>query len=274
VTLILRSHLRTTSVIFVAQALCFVSACLEKAKKDRDEILCFLFVLSHCNVGYGYLTAKLTKTQRQLMHALKNVGLIYLHEDRFYPSAIVINMFFNRSNIASGHRSSVAGHNHVSIIVETNFQVLAYLESDLHFAMICLFVDSRTIIRFPNMVVGSITRDSAKESFGMGIKASQIIDFLQAHAHPNIKDRTNVVPENVSDQLLLWEREQHRINTQDAVLIELEDIAWGEARDYLFDKLLEFARQLKVYIWCDDVNKIIAVCPEGFEQLKSFAAQL
>ena len=124
------------------------------------------------------------------------------------------------------------------------------------------------------MVIGSITRESAKESFGMGIKALQIIEFLQAHAHPKISGRANVVPENVSDQLLLWERERHRISSQNAVVIDLEDIAWGEAKDTLFDKLLELARQLQVYLWSDDVNKVIAVTPEGFEQLQSCAAHI
>jgi hypothetical protein len=45
----------------------------------------------------------------------------------------------------------------LTIIVETNFQVVAYVNSNLHLAMLSLFVDTRTMIRLPNMVSSAIS---------------------------------------------------------------------------------------------------------------------
>jgi len=37
--------------------------------------------------------------------------------------------------------------------------------------------------QFPNLIVGAVTRSSTQKAFALGIKASQIIAFLEAHAH-------------------------------------------------------------------------------------------
>lgn len=49
------------------------------------------------------------------------------------------------------------------IIVESNFKVYAYTSSPLYQAILQLFM--REDYRFPNLVVGMLTRESLKEAF-------------------------------------------------------------------------------------------------------------
>ena len=35
--------------------------------------------------------------------------------------------------------------------------------------------------------------------------------------------RTSIIPQNVSDQLLLWEAENYRVQTEEAAIVELGD---------------------------------------------------
>ena len=243
-------------------------ACIQNSKQYLEEILSFIFTTSYCQFGSGYSISALSDSQRRLLQLLIDWGVVYCPSQSkyFYPCRIALSLLHKPSE-----EEIVTNHKNISIIVETNFQVLAYLETDLHFAMICLFVDATTMIRFGNMVIGSITRQSAKESFKIGISSAQIIDFLEVHAHPRVRGKSKIVPENVSDQLILWEREKFRINVSDAMFIDVSELAWGEKRDFLFESLCNQASLLGVCLWSDPVKKRLAVTPDGYLQLQSFA---
>lgn len=43
------------------------------------------------------------------------------------------------------------------------------------------------VTRFPNLVVGVLTRDSVRQALRGGITADQIISYLEQHAHPNVR---------------------------------------------------------------------------------------
>lgn len=68
------------------------------------------------------------------------------------------------------------------MIVESNFKVYAYTDSDLYRAILRLFMREDYI--FKNLVVGMLTRESLKEAFKKRITAKQIIGFIETHAHP------------------------------------------------------------------------------------------
>lgn len=65
-----------------------------------------------------------------------------------------------------------------------HFQVYAYTDSNLQVALLGLFTE--LLYRFPNLVVGVMTRDSVRQAFRGGITADQIISYLEQHAHPNV----------------------------------------------------------------------------------------
>lgn len=129
-------------------------------------------------------------------------------------------------------------------------------DNPLQTAVLNLFVSLKS--RFPNLVVGNLTRDSVKKALTNGITADQvcrrnmqqirtytlfavqIIKYLTAHAHPQmrknvsdsaetlwhrrIKDRSQnpMVPVTVQDQIRLWELERNRLKSQEGMLYKIK----------------------------------------------------
>ena len=251
----------------------------------------------------------MTKSQKQLVFEFSKIGLIYMRSilsTRFYPTKAAINMLFkstrsdsentqknengeNNANSSSGSGSGISGidgpgsgpgsagkvqsrvgHHALHIIVETNLQVIAYVTSDLHLAMLKLFVD--LAIRMPNMAIGKITRERSKEAFRMGIRASQIIEFLLSHAHPRVLQRESIVPDNVSDQLLLWEAERYRVQADEVILLEFIELR-GMTRQ-IFSDIFNYAKKLNVCLWGNELKMVLAVKPEGTEHVHAYAEEL
>ncbi|CAM9500545.1 unnamed protein product [Ectocarpus sp. 6 AP-2014] len=229
----------------------------------RDELLAFLFQLSYCKVGDAYPLGALTQTQRDLAQDFVELGLLFKRKaksTRFYPTSIAVNLIFGSS--PSGDAGGAGGggaqrkpqpagglgggkredDTSIHIIVETNFQVIAYTRSKLHFAMLSLFLELRALL--PNAIVGAITRESMRKALSTGIKGRQVLDFLKWHAHPVVRRRTPVVPENIADQVLLWERERDRMEHRDGVLV---DVSYA-SRD-AFRGMTEFANAKQGLLW-------------------------
>lgn len=76
------------------------------------------------------------------------------------------------------------------------------------------------VLRFPNLVVGVLTRDSIRQALRGGITAEQIIGYLTQHAHPQMlqNERKHPLPPTVVDQIKLWELERNRLTYSDGVL--------------------------------------------------------
>jgi transcription initiation factor TFIIH subunit 4 len=259
--------------------------------QNQEEALVLFFLLSDCKFGNCYPIEALTRSQKQLIFEFSKIGLIYMRSimsTRFYPTRAAINMLQKSSRSSEGDQSirSAGGDSALEIpkssartlrscgtthtlqvIVETNMQVIAYATSDLHLAMLKLFVD--LAVRMPNMAIGKITRERSKEAYRMGIRASQIIEFLQSHAHPKALARESVVPDNVSDQLLLWEAERYRVQADDVVLLEFAAVR-GMTRS-IFNSIFTYAKKLNVCVWGSESKLILALKPEGEEHVLIFA---
>jgi transcription initiation factor TFIIH subunit 4 len=259
--------------------------------QNQEEALVLFFLLSDCKFGNCYPIEALTRSQKQLIFEFSKIGLIYMRSimsTRFYPTRAAINMLQKSSRSSEGDQSirsaggdsalelpkssartlRSCGTTHtLQVIVETNMQVIAYATSDLHLAMLKLFVD--LAVRMPNMAIGKITRERSKEAYRMGIRASQIIEFLQSHAHPKALARESVVPDNVSDQLLLWEAERYRVQADDVVLLEFAAVR-GMTRS-IFNSIFTYAKKLNVCVWGSESKLILALKPEGEEHVQTFA---
>lgn len=74
--------------------------------------------------------------------------------------------------------------------------------------------------RFPNLVVGVLTRDSVRQALRGGITAEQIIGYLRQHAHPQMlqAEGKHPLPPTVVDQIKLWELERNRLTYTEGVL--------------------------------------------------------
>ena len=94
----------------------------------------------------------------------------------------------------------------ICVIMSSKIFLTPYLDNPLQIAVLGLFVSLK--YRFPNLVVGSVTRESVKEALSSGISADQvclsiieqfmqlmmssqfsfkIISYLVTHAHPQMR---------------------------------------------------------------------------------------
>lgn len=70
--------------------------------------------------------------------------------------------------------------------------------------MLGLFCNVLNFRRLPNVIFYSITRDSVKDAFRLGITARQILRFLKMHAHPRLRmGGQPLIPTNIEDQIWL-----------------------------------------------------------------------
>jgi transcription initiation factor TFIIH subunit 4 len=249
------------------------------------EVLSLLFKLAYCEYGQWYILGKdLTKPQKELLKEFAELGIIAIErsgcgEDRgkaqgqikFFPTKVAIEMIYDSSlgsSYASKTRevqaSTTAGE--LMLITETTFQVTAYLTSDLHYEMIQLFLDIE--VRMPGMTMGRITREKAHSAFRKNITAPQIIDFLQMYAHPLAKANDPIVPENVTDQLVLWENETKRIDAALVTLYDTHKLYGDEYAVISYQKLKDIAIQCQGLVWFNDNSALLAVKQDIAEVLE------
>ena len=240
----------------------------ENSEELRREALLFLICLSYCKVGRGYRATELSKPMRQIMKDLALFGLLYVCKigkvTLFFPTRVAVNLVVgglsdstsstttaSESTSLSALSSSAAAtkaleielesatpsKNHIALIVQTNFQVAAYTTSSLHMAMLGLFCDVNTLRRLPNVIFFRISRDSVKNAFKLGIEASQILRWMKMHAHPKLRTGDqDLIPSNVEDQIILWDRERTRVHTQEVFMLQCNgDKEYDAVRQYAID---------------------------------------
>ncbi|KAJ9099238.1 hypothetical protein QFC21_004118 [Naganishia friedmannii] len=132
------------------------------------------------------------------------------------------------------------------LILETNYKVYAYTSNELQIAILNLFVDIR--VRYPNLIVGKLERDTVKRAMEEGITASQIISYLSTHAHPQMQKNNPLLPITVVDQLHLWDKERNRLDTNEGVLFKLR-------QKHLYEDAVSHAKTLGSLIYHAESNR-------------------
>ncbi|MCL7026080.1 hypothetical protein MKW94_021520 [Papaver nudicaule] len=178
---------------------------------DSADLISFLLELSFHATGQAYNTSTLDEVQRSAVKDLADLGLIKLQQGRkeswFIPTKLATNLSVSLSDSSSRKEGYV--------VVETNFRLYAYSTSKLHCEILRLF--ARIEYQLPNLIVGAITKESLYTAFENGISSEQIISFLQQNAHPRVCDRAAPsVPENVTEQIRLWESDLNRVEVTPA----------------------------------------------------------
>ncbi|MGH0175322.1 UNVERIFIED_CONTAM: hypothetical protein FKN15_070256 [Acipenser sinensis] len=175
---------------------------------------------------------------------------------RYYPTRLAINLAAGVSG------TSVDAHNQGFVIVETNYRIYAYTESELQIALVALF--SELLYRFPNLIVAQVTRESVQQAIANGITAEQIIHFLRTRAHPVMLKQTPVLPPTITDQIALWELERDRLQFSEGVLYNqfLSQVD--------FEVLRNHAKDLGVLIWEKPQNRVMVVTQAGHSDVKKF----
>lgn len=233
---------------------------------SETDVLSFLFMLGSLELGQDYSTSTLSPTQTQMLDDLTAFGIVYMSHKKaktFYPTRLAVTLTSDAGALSTTNSNDVAAPGSGAtqkgfIIVETNYRLYAYTSSLLQIAVLSLFTKLTT--RFPNLVSGKLTRASIARAVQTGISSSQIISYLDAHAHPQMQKSVPFIPPTVTDQIRLWELEGERVETTNGFML----------KDFPIEKeyreVVKYAEDLGVLIWRDDVEKKLFV--DRIEQLQ------
>ncbi|WFD34992.1 DNA-dependent ATPase protein rad54 [Malassezia cuniculi] len=234
----------------------------EERNMDLVEVLAFFFTVGSLELGRAYETAGLSPTQLQMLEELSDYGLVYRpgkHSGYFFPTRLATTLTSSTgSNLSMSSDQEEQGY----IILETNYRVYAYTGNLLKIAILNLFVTLKS--RFPNIVVGQLTRDRVKSALKKGITADQIIAYLEHHAHPQMYKNDPLLPITVTDQIRLWEREMNRVTTC------LGNLYTDFTSAHDFEQVREYAQSLGVLQWHSDERRMLFVTSEGHERVREF----
>ncbi|WCJ27011.1 General transcription and DNA repair factor IIH subunit TFB2 [Euphorbia peplus] len=225
---------------------------------DPADLISFLLELSFHITGKGYNMNTLTEIQRTTIKDLGDLGLVKLQQGRkeswFIPTQLATNLSVSLTDSPSRKQGFV--------MVETNFRLYAYSTSKLHCEILRLF--ARVEYQLPNLIVGAITKESLYRAFENGITADQIISFIQQNAHPRVAERLPSVPENVTDQIRLWESDLNRVEMAPAHLYDE-----FPSRD-VYEAACDFAREWGGLLWEDSKKMRVVVKAEIHMNMREF----
>ncbi|XP_068034506.1 general transcription factor IIH subunit 4 [Anomalospiza imberbis] len=241
---------------------------LDKYAEERWEFLLldtpaqlWFFILQYLRGAEDYSVEGMSESLLTFLQHLREFGLVFQRKRksrRFYPTRLAIALASGTAGTSLGTEPD--GHGFV--LVETNYRIYAYTDSELQVALIALF--SELLYRFPNLVVAQVTRDSVQAAIANGITAEQIIHFLRTRAHPVMAKQSPVLPPTVTDQIRLWELERDRLRFSDGVLYNqfLSQVDFEVLRDH--------ARALGVLVFENPARRLMVVTPAGHPDVKRF----
>ncbi|OCB84735.1 transcription factor Tfb2 [Sanghuangporus baumii] len=221
----------------------------KERQMDLIEVLGFLFMLSTMELGRGYSTENLGETQKAMMEDLRDYGLIWQKKAssrRFYPTRLATTLTSSLPPLPTSDATGASAQAQGFIILETNYRIYAYTDNPLQTAVLNLFVTLK--YRFPNLVVGSLTRDSVRKALSNGITA----------------DQDPLIPVTVQDQIRLWELERNRLKSQEGYLYT----SFASQADY--ELILKYAKQLGVVLWESPAKRCFFGSLEGHANIRGF----
>lgn len=136
----------------------------------------------------------------------------------------------------------------------------------MQIAILQLF--ARTDCMLPNMFVGTLTAKSVTAALARGITAQMLIKYLEDHRHAKVAHRAPVVPEAVTDQLLLWQAEQQRLRCEAAVLYDAFETP------ALFEGTLTKARELGAVLFADEKQRRLVAASRAHGAIKAHIVAL
>ncbi|XP_035771872.1 general transcription factor IIH subunit 4 [Neolamprologus brichardi] len=217
----------------------------------------FQFLLLDTASQLWYFTLQYLKTAQVRLSATSRKSR------RYYPTRLAITLAAGVASSSSSNLASSAGTGDAGfIVVETNYRIYAYTNSELQIALVALF--SEMLYRFPNVVVAQLTRESVQQAIANGITAQQIIHFLRTRAHPVMLTQTPVLPPTITDQIRLWELERDRLQFTEGVLYN-QFLSQAD-----FEVLRDRAQGLGCLVWQDVAHRVMVVTPQGHSEVKRF----
>ncbi|KAG8222518.1 hypothetical protein J437_LFUL004554 [Ladona fulva] len=236
----------------------------EARGQDLVECLTFLLQLSFSTLGKDYSTEGMSEGLLVFLQHLREFGLVYQRKNTELAQRLALNIASSGGNLVKSHTFGTKDEAQLGyIVVETNYRVYAYTNSNLQVALVGLFCEM--MYRFPNLAVGVLTRESVRQALRSGISANQIIGFLEQHAHPQLhRNAPPLLPPTVVDQIRLWELERDRFRFEEGVLYS----QFLSVAD--FETLRDHARDLGVLVWQSTPKRTVVVTKAGHEEVRRF----
>ncbi|EGN99192.1 hypothetical protein SERLA73DRAFT_90464 [Serpula lacrymans var. lacrymans S7.3] len=237
----------------------------EERQMDLVEVLSFLFMLSTMDLGREYSTEGLSETQKAMLEDLRDYGLVWQRKatsKRFSPTRLATTLTSSCPPLPTSTGTSGGPQSQGFIVLETNYRIYAYTDKPLQTAVLNLFITMK--YRFPNLVVGMLTRESVKKALSNGISAEQIISYLTTHAHPQMRKNNPLLPVTVQDQIRLWELERNRLKSEEGYLYK----DFGSHADYEY--VLNYAKQLDVVLWENTSRRCFFGSLDGHTNIRGF----
>ncbi|KAM3959470.1 general transcription factor IIH subunit 4 marionette [Aphomia sociella] len=241
----------------------------EKRSLSAAECLAFLYQLSFSTLGKDYSTEGMSNNMLVFLQHLREFGLVYQRKrkaGRFYPTRLALNIARVRD---AGPIPQPQQHQQGYIVVETNYRVYAYTQTNLQVALLGLFTE--LMYRFPNLVVGVLTRESVRAALRGGIAATQLVHYLEQHAHPQMLKSetggirsTSVLPPTVVDQIKLWETERNRFTYTEGVVYN----QFLSQSDFVL--LRDYAKSQGVLTWQSERARTMVVTRHGHDDVKKY----
>eukprot|EP00879_Flechtneria_rotunda_P023323 GHRR01024672.1.p1 GENE.GHRR01024672.1~~GHRR01024672.1.p1 ORF type:complete len:306 (+),score=114.27 GHRR01024672.1:880-1797(+) len=249
----------------------YIKTAEQASGKELASTLSFLMQLSFRRVWQPYPLADLTPHEQEIASHMAQLGLVhtFVQDGAGYfcvtPLASSLCGGSSSSAAAAGPAGIDNAHNAAYIIVETNFRVYAHTSDPLQRRVLSRLM--RTDCLLPNLYVGTLTREVFLDALELGITAADVTTFLQQHAHPQVARRMPAVPENVQEQLVLWETETRRVVSEAATLYnKFED-------DELFLASSTHAQSLGLMLWVDNITRSFAIKRLGHEAMRGFIVE-
>ena len=244
---------------------------------DATSAISFLLRLSFQRPGRAYaMTGTLSDTEQDVVRDLTHLGLLYTFDAKkksyYVPTLLSSGLsgggFAGDGDGGGSTESSNATAADGHIIVETNYRVYAYTSSAVEMEILRLF--TRADYRLPNLYVGMLTRESVQNALRAGVDAEQIVGYIRAHAHKQVRRKKPSVPHTVCDQIRLWSRDMERVHAEACVLY----CDFPQAGGFYDAVAKEASKRDGVLVWRDDLGRRLAVRADAHEGMKSVVAAL
>ena len=226
-----------------------------------DSLIEFLLQLGFQNECIAADDVMTTDEQKEICSDLCQFGLLYpfKYKNTLYLAPTKLSVMLSSTSDSIAQEDGF-------IIVETNYRVYAYTSSPLKQSILRLFV--RCDVLLPNMIVGTVTRDSVMSALDSGITADQIIDYLAQHSHKRVSSRVPIVPGVVADQIRLWQQEIQRLHVTPAVLYKNFETT------ELYKQVVAFADGIGSVIMVEESKQELLAMSASHERIRNHIKQL
>ncbi|EPR77921.1 Transcription factor Tfb2 [Spraguea lophii 42_110] len=215
----------------------------ELNKGAKIDLLIMLFEMGNCG-GKFYRVKAISAAQKDLLKYLDEIGLVKIEQNG-------IRIYNEMKWLFSNTKEQKEEY----LIIETNFKIYAYCSHMHEIAILKLF--STLYLALPNLTVGMITEESVSQAFNKGIKAEQIVHYLQ-----NVSEKP--LPNTIKDQFFIWENNRNRIYTQESYLYS------GFSGFVEYKKVMDFTIENNLLLEKDDDRRILIVTADGHKMVKNF----